>query len=219
MLVLLGLAVQQLSYLLLRQNALRAALAATSAATCCRAGPDLPPDTPFVMDDPSGTYVRTDNATSLAYPDTGNGTTAPEQFLAYHASDPGSTALISEGQTALLQSKQTGMWCRIVPNPSNTTQLGMQCDQPTSSTAMPFTWLGDGLAVDGVKLVSTGLGQPLLLANTTTSPITGPGADQLMPVVVPDPEGAQPRLPHNHDRPTRDCSGCNVVINEYCFPE
>jgi hypothetical protein len=56
----------------------------------------------------------------------------------------------------------------------------MVCDQPTSATAVPFTYTGDGLAVNGVQLVSPGPGQPLLLANTTSTPVVGPTADNLV---------------------------------------
>jgi hypothetical protein len=52
-----------------------------------------------------------------------------------------------------------------------------------------FTYTGDGLAVDGVKLVAAGRGEPLLLANTTTTPVTSGTADNLTFVPVANPAG------------------------------
>jgi hypothetical protein len=65
----------------------------------------------------------------------------------------------------------------------------MVCDQPTSATAVAFTYTGDGLAVDGIQLVAGGPGEPLLLANTTTAPITSGTADNLTFVPVTNPAG------------------------------
>jgi hypothetical protein len=89
------------------------------------------------------------------------------------------------------------MWCRLAPLPSNTTQIGMVCDQPTSATATPLTYTGDGLAYNGVQLVSPGPGQPLLLANTTATPVTGPTADNLT-LTPAEPSGACCRLWSGH---------------------
>jgi hypothetical protein len=152
-------------------------------------GPPLPVDVPLTITAPSGSYVRSDTNTSLAYVGSGNGSSAPEQYKAYHFPDTGDRSPLEPGQPALLQSVQTGMWCRLAPNPSNATQLGMVCDQPTAATALAFKYTGDGLAVDGVPLVSPGPGQPLLLANTTSAPVTGPTADNLTLAPVISPAG------------------------------
>ena len=146
-------------------------------------------DVPLNVLGPSGSYVRTDNTTGLAYVGSGNGSTAPEQYVAYHGPDTSNMTPVQPGQTTYLQSEQTGMWCRLVPSPSNSTQIGMVCDQPTSATAVLFTYTGDGLAVDGVQLVAGGTGQPLLLANTTTTPVTSGTADNLTFVPVANPAG------------------------------
>jgi hypothetical protein len=146
-------------------------------------------DTPFSLLAPSGAYVRNDNSSAMAYASSGSGTTDPEQYVAYHPSNTSERSPVLPGQTTYMQSEQTGMWCRLAPNPANATQLGMVCDQPTAATATAFTYTGDGLAVDGIKLVVPGPGQPLLLANTTTSPVTGPTADDLTPVVATSPSG------------------------------
>jgi hypothetical protein len=153
------------------------------------AGPPLPVDIPLNVLGPSGAYVRTDNASNLGYVGSGNGSTAPEQYVAYHASNTSERSPVQPGQTTYLQSEQTGMWCRLVPNPSNATQIGMVCDQPTSATAVVFTYTGDGLAVDGIQLVASGPGQPLLLANTTTTPVPPGTADNLTFVPVVNPAG------------------------------
>ena len=165
-------------------------------------GPPLAPDQPFTIGTPSGAYVRTDNTSSFAYPGTGNGTTPPEEFTAYLASNTSQRSPIEPGQATLIQSTQTGMWCRLAPLPSNTTQIGMVCDQPTSATATPLTYTGDGLAYNGVQLVSPGPGQPLLLANTTATPVTGPTADNLT-LTPAEPSGACCRLWSGHQQQQR----------------
>jgi hypothetical protein len=146
-------------------------------------------DTPLNLLGASGAFVRNDNSSALAYASSGSGTTAPEQYVAYHSTNTSERSPVLPGQTTYMQSEQTGMWCRLAPSPTNATQLGMVCDQPTSATATAFTYTGDGLAVDGIKLVSPGPGQPLLLANTTTSPVTGPTADDLTLVPVESSTG------------------------------
>ena len=75
-------------------------------------GPPVPTDTPLSIATPSGAYVRTDNTTGLAYTGSGSGTTTPELYLAYHAENPSDRSPLQPGQTALMQSVQTGMWCR-----------------------------------------------------------------------------------------------------------
>jgi hypothetical protein len=156
------------------------------------AGPPLPVDVPLTIMGPSGSYVRTDNTTGMTYTGSGSGSTAPEQYTAYHAGNTSDRSPVLPGQTTLLQSEQTGMWCRLAPLPSNGTQIGMVCDQPTAATAVPFTYTGDGLAVDGVKLVAPGPGQPLLLANTTLSaPVNATTADDLTLSPVTTPTGAR----------------------------
>ncbi len=139
---------------------------------------------------PTGSPVRNDNLTNYAYVGSGNGTTPPELYLAYHADNTSDRSLIQPGQTTLLQNEQTGMWCQLRPLPSNTTQIGMICDQPTSATATVMTYTGDGLSYNGVQLVASGgAGTTLLLANTSTTPVVGPGADNLTLVPVTPPPG------------------------------
>jgi hypothetical protein len=123
--------------------------------------------------------VRTDNASSAAYAGSGSGTTSPEQYLAFHPGNTGDTSPIDPYEPAILQSVQTGLWCRLAPLPSNASQTGMVCDQPSAATATPLTYTGDGLAYNGMALVSTGPGQPLVLDNSTSPALAGPTADNL----------------------------------------
>jgi hypothetical protein len=87
----------------------------------------------------------------------------------------------------VLQSVETGLWCRLAPLASNTTQMGMVCDQPTATTGTVLTYTGDGLSYNGIDLVASGPGQPLLLENTTRVPVAGPTSDNL--ALVPAPVG------------------------------
>jgi hypothetical protein len=90
----------------------------------------------------------------------------------------GSTVPIQPGETAILQNEQTGQYCQLRGLPSNSTQLGMFCDQPTPATATVMTYTGSGLSYQGQPLVAAGPLAPLLLSNTTTVP-PGPMDDNL----------------------------------------
>jgi hypothetical protein len=138
---------------------------------------------------PNGSYVRTDNSSSPATVGTGTGGSRPEQYLAYHADNLNSTSPIQPYDTAVLRSVETGLWCRLTPLPSNTTQIGMVCDQATPATGTVLTYTGDGLSYNGIDLVATGPGQPLLLENTTAVPVPGPTKDNLTitPALVGEP--------------------------------
>jgi hypothetical protein len=139
-------------------------------------GPDLLPGVPFTVQttSPTAGYVRTDSATSPASTGTGDGTTLPEQFTATNPGSPSS--VIEPGDTAILKSEATGMYCRLVPLPNTSpVQTGVLCDQPTAATATVLTYTGSGLSTaEGVPLVSSGPGGALVLANaTTTAPPPG----------------------------------------------
>ena len=135
-------------------------------------------DTPINIVTGSGSYVHNDNTTSPSLSGTGDGSTAPEQYRAYDPANPASTDPIQAGDTTILRSEQTGQYCRLAPLPTNSSQLGMICDLATAASATPFTYTGSGLSYNGIPLVSTGPGAPLVLANTTTSPVSASG-DQL----------------------------------------
>ena len=156
------------------------------------AGPDIPPNTPINIISPNGSYVRSDNVTSPATVGTGTGSTPPEQYLAFHAGNLTDPTPIEPYNTAVLQSVETGLWCRLVPLPSNSTQIGMVCDQPTSATGTVLTYTGDGLSYNGIDLVATGPGQPLLLENTTSVPVSGPTRDNL--TIIPALTGEHAEL-------------------------
>jgi hypothetical protein len=134
----------------------------------------VPPDTPLVVTTPDGSRVQVSNATSPAYSSAGNGTTSNEQFLAYHyptATDP---SLIQAGQDIVLQSMQTGLWCRLAR------LAGLLCDQANRTGASALMYTGAGLSLQGTPLVSSGSGLPLLLngnlsrAHTTLALQTAP---------------------------------------------
>ncbi len=80
-------------------------------ACAAAAGPPIPPDTPLKLLDPTGSPVRNDNLTNYAYVGNGNGTTPPELYLAYHATNLADTAPIQPGQTTKLQNEEV----RVLP--------------------------------------------------------------------------------------------------------
>ena len=104
-------------------------------AATAHAGPPLLADTPFGIVTSNGDTVRTDNSSSASTAGSGNGSTPAEQYLAYDPSDPASTAAIQPGDTTILKSVETGMYCRLAPLPTNSSQTGMLCDQATAATA------------------------------------------------------------------------------------
>ncbi len=121
--------------------------------------------------------MRTDNTSSPAYVASGTGTTPAEQFIAIDPSAPDSISPIQPGQAAILQSVATGQYCRLATLSPGTEQ-GVVCDQPTATTATPLTYTGSGLSYDGVPLVASSSGAPLVLANSTTAAL-GPSSDNL----------------------------------------
>jgi hypothetical protein len=69
-------------------------------------GPSLLPDRPLnLLGSIKGRPVRNDASSSPAYLGGGDGSTPPEQYLAYHPADPSSTEPISPGSPALLKNK------------------------------------------------------------------------------------------------------------------
>jgi hypothetical protein len=151
------------------------------------AGDPLPVGTPLNIASPAGEYVRTDNVSSPATVGSGFGGRPEEQYLAYHPDNLTDSSPVKPYETAVLLNVATGLWCRLAPLPSNTSQLGMLCDQNSPAMATNMTYTGDGLSYDGVALVASGPGQPLLLENTTAAPVPGPTADNLL--LVPAPVG------------------------------
>ena len=142
------------------------------------AGSPIQPLTPLNIISPTGKYVRNDNATDPAYVGNGNGLTPPEQYVAYHPNltDPSN---IDPYESMLLQSVETGLWCQLRALPSNGSRIGMICDQPTPGTATVMTYTGSGLSYNGIDLVASAPGQPLLLENTTSAPVAGGSVDGL----------------------------------------
>ena len=145
------------------------------------AGPSLPTNIPITIKTADG-FARVDNSSSPAYPGSGMGSSPAEQFRAYDPSNPtNASETIAPGEPTILRSELTGQYCRLAPLPSNSTQIGMLCDQPTPATATPLIYTGSGLtSTSGVPLVSSGPGQPLLLANTTTRPANATAESMLI---------------------------------------
>ena len=135
--------------------------------------------TPLTIISPSGEYVRSDNTSSPAYAGNGTGSTPQEQYIAYHPNNTSDTSSIDPYESILLKSVETGLWCQLRPLPSNSTQIGMICDQATPATATPMTFTGSGLSYNGIDLVASAPGQPLLLENTTSAPVAGGSTDDL----------------------------------------
>jgi hypothetical protein len=164
-----------------------------------RAFTRTPPGTPIKarvplnLLSPAG-RVRMDSASSLAYTADGSGGLPQEQVLAFHPGSLSDTSPVQPYDTAILQSVQTGQWCRLATNPANTTQVGVRCDLVTASTATTFTYQGDGLSYQGMDLVAVGPGQLLLLDNTTAVPVNGPTADNLALVLAPVGESPDRRV-------------------------
>ena len=147
----------------------------------------MPANRPIEILTSSG-FVHVDNGSSPAYVGNGTGSTPAEQFTAYSPSNATASSILP-GETAILRSNLTGLYCRLAPLPSNSTQLGMVCDQPTAATATPLTYTGSGLSTtNGVPLVAAGPGAPLLLANTSTSPVTPSSTNITFPVA---PQGEE----------------------------
>jgi hypothetical protein len=125
---------------------------------------------------PTAGYERADTPTAPAYVGSGNGSSPPEQFTAGDTANPGTS--IEPGEPAILRSVATGMYCRLAALPGTSpVQTGVLCDQHTAAAAAatPLQYTGSGLATsDGIPLVATSAGGPLVLANTTT---TAPGPD------------------------------------------
>ena len=146
------------------------------------AGPPLPVGTPLSIRTANGSFVRTNNATAAATCSAGDGTTRPEQYSAIDPANLNSVNPIKPGQTTVIKSAQTGQYCRLA-KVNTAGEMGMICNQTSSSTATPFTYTGSGLAVNGIPMVQTTPGGPLVLANSTRTPLTATSDDLTFPAV------------------------------------
>ena len=101
----------------------------------------------------------------------GDGTTPPEQYVAYH-SDPLDPSLIMPGDTCIFKNVQTGLYCRLAPYPaggSNTCLTeGVLCDKSKVEDATVITYTGTGLSYNGVPLVQTPITNTLVLSSDPT---------------------------------------------------
>jgi hypothetical protein len=80
-------------------------------------GPALLPDRPLnLLGSINGQPVRNDDSSSPAYLGSGDGSTPPEQYLAYDPADPGSTEAIPPGGPVILKNKVRLCQCQILRN-------------------------------------------------------------------------------------------------------
>jgi hypothetical protein len=143
----------------------------TCVCSLLRAAPvALPTNTPLKIKTAAG-YVRTDATPDAASVGIGDGNSLPEQFVAYSPADLASTAPVQPGATAILRSRLTGKFCKLVALPSG--GQGMVCDQDTASMSSVFTYTyTGGLSYGGRELVSSGTGQALVLSGAANTPVT-----------------------------------------------
>jgi hypothetical protein len=74
-------------------------------------GPGLQPDRPLNLQGSIlGSPVRTDSAGTFTYLGAGNGSSAPEVYLAADPADPSSTAAIQPGGAVILKNKVGPRW-------------------------------------------------------------------------------------------------------------
>jgi hypothetical protein len=77
-------------------------------------GPGLLPDTALNLQGSIlGTPVRTDTSGTYTYLGSGNGSSAPERYMAYDPANPNSTTPIQPGGTVVLKSEvraPSGCW-------------------------------------------------------------------------------------------------------------
>jgi hypothetical protein len=140
------------------------------------------------------------------------------------------------GQTMVLISLETGLFCRLAryPDPTasasggslrdrkQTVQLvwGMLADQPTAATATAFTYTRTGLMYQGEPLVAQAMFYPLLWSNTTTLPGTSNTTVTVLPQGEPlHPQTAVvPRMIATHVGQLARLSLVHCARNAICHP-
>ncbi len=162
--------------------------AATQHASAPSAGPasrpPLQPLTPINLLSKDGYPVRNDNLTNFAYVGPNDGKTdPPEVYIAVRPGNPTDPTPIQPGETAQLQSTQTGKYCRLAQlpagfvTPATCNTQGILCDQDSLATATILTYTGNGLSFNGVPLVVLPPSMTLVLSADPTC--TVPGSDKL----------------------------------------
>jgi hypothetical protein len=162
-------------------------------------GPPLTPLVPINVLGPSGYPVRNDNTTSISYVGSGNGSSLPEQYVAYHPADPSSSSPIQPGNTTVLKNVATGKWCRLELLSPNTAPgtlqassrsaasvvsgcngaVGVVCDQATAAGGTVLTYTGSGLSYQGVALLVLPVSQQLVLPPSSNTSCGGGGNSTL----------------------------------------
>ena len=114
----------------------------------------------------------------------GTGLTPAEQYTAYSPGNLSSTTPIQPGQTTILKSALTGLYCELQPSPANSSQTVMVCDLATAAGASVMTYTGSGLSYQGQALVPNGAGGQLVLANQTTQPLGASATNMSFPLAA-----------------------------------
>jgi hypothetical protein len=126
-----------------------------------------------------GLPVRVDGSRSgFAYIGSNVTNTPAEQFLAFHPDDINRTSPLDPSDPAIIQSMETGLWCRLAPVPGNENVTGIICDQASPAGATTFNYTGVGLQYEGDDLFGAPAGG---FASIGDSSGTGAGAIALVP--------------------------------------
>jgi hypothetical protein len=173
---------------------------ASASTPITPAGPAIAPALPVSFNTGDGYLSVPNTATAMFTNATGTGNSPAEQFILTPATGS-STAPVLPGTTTIVQSVATGMYCRVVPGTTATSQE-IKCDQPTTATATPMTYTGSGLVYNGLLLGTNGPGKPATFNSGTavnpTSPgtnttVTGPAVDAML--VTPGKSTCCVRMP------------------------
>jgi hypothetical protein len=101
----------------------------------------------------------------MACPDGGDGTSAPDQFVAYRPDNGGSP--IMPGEPMYLQSMQTGKFCRVVLFGG---QQRVACDQSSTEGAAQLVYTGSGASYNNQPFINPGSNQPIYFGGSAAKP-------------------------------------------------
>jgi hypothetical protein len=152
-------------------------------------GPSVAANTPITISTTSG-CLAVDSTTYPMYSASPCSTSPTQQFVLQPANGSTTAAEIQPGEQTIIQSVETGLYCRVATLDGG--QQGMVCDVSSPSQATPVTYTGTGLSYGGQPLAAGGAGQALLVspgATSSTSSLT------LEAVGAPATPGASLTLP------------------------
>jgi hypothetical protein len=124
-----------------------------------------------------GTCQVTSPGSFMTCPDGGDGTSAPDQFVAYRPDNGGSP--IMPGEPMYLQSMQTGKFCRVVLFGGS--QQRVACDQSSTEGAAQLVYTGSGASYNNQPFINPGGNQPIYFG----SPGSRPQAASFLPPPIP----------------------------------